>query len=75
MSTYLTLLRWRLLSWPDRIARWIAWHLPARVVLWAGVLIAVHATSRKYDKQVVPDLTAMDALKRWWDDKILRPGN
>lgn len=30
-----------------------------------------HATTGKYENQVVPELLAADALKRWNDDKVV----
>ena len=49
----------------DRIYHWMARHLPRRLRLWCAVDVMVHATSGKYGSQVVPDLTAMEALRRW----------
>ena len=44
---------------------WLAWKLPKRLVMWAAVRVGAHATQGKYENQVVPDLTFLDALKRW----------
>lgn len=49
----------------DRTIRWIAWHLPKRLVMWAAFRVISHATTGKYSNQNVPELTAMDAMKRW----------
>ena len=49
----------------EAVARWIANHLPRRVVYYAAIRLIAHATTGRYGKQVVPDLTAMDALDRW----------
>ena len=49
----------------DRALRWAAWHLPHRIVMWCGYRIIAHATSGEYSNQVVPELTAMDAMNRW----------
>ncbi len=43
----------------------LAWLLPRGVAYWAAIRVMAHATQGKYGNQVVPDLTAMDALKRW----------
>lgn len=51
----------------DRFNKWLAWRLPKRLVLWCAVRVIAAATQGKYSDQVVPDLTAMDALKRWGD--------
>jgi hypothetical protein len=56
--------RWR---WhgPEPRGRRIAWLLPAGVVYWCAIRVVAHATTGIYGGTVVPDLTAMDALKRW----------
>lgn len=62
--------------WFDlRLARWRAWHdqlpsivaslLPRKVVYYASIRLGVHATTGQHSNQVVPDLTFLDALKRW----------
>ena len=52
-------------SMREKITIWIAWHLPRYLVMWCAVRVHAHATTGQYSSQVVPDLTAMDALKRW----------
>jgi len=49
----------------DRFMRWVAWRLPRRLVMWAALRVVAYATQGDYSDTVVPDLTAMDALKRW----------
>lgn len=49
----------------ERFARWIAWHLPRRVVYWAAIRLGATATLPPYGDQIVPDLRFMDALDRW----------
>ncbi len=49
----------------DKIIMWIAWKLPRKLVYFCAVRLNAHATLGKYRNQVVPELTAMDALKRW----------
>jgi hypothetical protein len=49
----------------ERVARWVAWHLPRQVVMWCALRLYAHATQGKYSDTVVPELTAMDALQRW----------
>lgn len=49
----------------ERVWMWIAWHLPRTLVMWAAVRLMAWATTGEYSNTVVPDLTAMDALKRW----------
>ena len=43
----------------------IAWLLPREIVKWCSIRLIAHATSGKYSSQVIPELSAMDALKRW----------
>jgi hypothetical protein len=43
----------------------IAWHLPKNLVYWCAIRVMAHATTGQYSSQIVPDLTAADALKRW----------
>ena len=51
----------------ERIANWVAWHLPRRIVYHCAVRLMVHGTVGKWKEQVVPELNAMDALERWND--------
>lgn len=43
----------------------VAWRLPRPLVMWASVRLIAHATQGEHSSTVVPDLTAMDALRRW----------
>ena len=47
---------------------WLAWKLPKTLAYWATIRVAAYGTTGKYSSQVVPDLTVVDALKRWEDD-------
>jgi hypothetical protein len=49
----------------DGICRWIANHLPKRVVYFCAIRVAAHATTGKYSDQPVPMLNVMDAIQRW----------
>uniref|UniRef100_A0A6M3XXP5 Uncharacterized protein n=1 Tax=viral metagenome TaxID=1070528 RepID=A0A6M3XXP5_9ZZZZ len=49
----------------EKFYRWLAWRLPKQLVMWASIRLIAHATQGEYSNQVVPDLSAMDALKRW----------
>lgn len=49
----------------DKLAMRIAWLLPRSVVLWCATRVVAHATQGQYSNTVVPELSAMDALKRW----------
>ena len=52
----------------DKIYMWIAWKLPRRLVYWAQIRVTCYATQEKYSSQIVPDLTAMDASRRWGEE-------
>jgi hypothetical protein len=49
----------------EKVLIWIAWAMPKCVVYWCAVRLMSHATVGEYSDQVVPELTALDALKRW----------
>lgn len=49
----------------EKIAIFIAWHLPRRLVMWCAIRVIANATQGEYSAQIVPDLRAMDALQRW----------
>lgn len=49
----------------EKLQRKIVWVLPRSIVMWAYIRVVAHATTGKYGNQIVPDLKAMDALKRW----------
>ncbi len=51
----------------DRFWAWVANHIPRRLVYWAAVRLMVNATVDPHSNQVVPELTAIDALARWKD--------
>jgi len=58
----------------EKLWMWIAWHLPKVLVKWASVRLMSHATVGEYSNQVVPELTAIDALKRWEDHETRQQG-
>lgn len=53
----------------DQLLLGIAWRLPKELVTWCFVRVVAHATTGPYGDTLVPHLTAMDALKRWDDDR------
>ena len=53
----------------EKILIWIAWHLPRNLIYWCSIRLMTYATVGHYSYQVVPDLLAMDALKRWDEKK------
>ena len=56
----------------DKFWHWMAFKLPHGLVKWATIRLIAHATQGRYSNQVVPELTAMDALKRWEDSPYAR---
>ncbi len=51
----------------DKLARWLSWKLPRRLVYFCAIRLMANATTGKYSNQEVSDLTTVDALKRWED--------
>jgi len=49
----------------EKLNIYIAWRLPHGLVMWCAIRLMAHATQGKWSDQVVPELTAMEALKRW----------
>ncbi len=49
----------------EKFYKWVAFKLPKRLVKWAAMRVIAHATQDKWGSQVVPELTAMDAVSRW----------
>lgn len=43
----------------------LAFILPRRLVYWCAIRVMTNATHGKYSNQVVPELTALEALERW----------
>lgn len=52
-------------SLDNPVWKWIAWKLPKPLIYWCAIRLIAFATTGKYGKQCVPELAAMDALKRW----------
>ncbi len=49
----------------DKLALAVAKCLPQRLVYWCAVRVGAYATTGEHATQVVPDLTFMNALRRW----------
>lgn len=64
-----SLTRAQLAKGREAVYRWISVRLPRELVMWCCLRVAAHATTGKYSKTVVPELTMMDAVKRWDDDR------
>ena len=58
----------------EKIWMWIAWRLPHKLVYWCAIRVGAHATTGEHEYQIVPDLTFMDAIKRWDDQNNGRSG-
>lgn len=50
---------------------WLARRLPKKLKMRVYFDILAHATTGKYGKTVVPDITAMDAVDRYMKDNSL----
>ena len=51
--------------WSHKSARYVAGLLPKIVVYYCVQRVLVHSTNGLYDRQEVPALTVIEALKRW----------
>ena len=49
----------------DKIQMWIVWKLPRWMIKLAGIRMIFEATTGEYSTTIVPELTAMEAVKRW----------
>ena len=49
----------------EKLLIWISWKLPRKLVYWCAIRVISNATVGNYSSQIVPELLAMDALKRW----------
>ena len=49
----------------EKFVLWLAWKLPRYLVLWCAIRLFAYATQGEYGSTIVPELSAMDALKRW----------
>jgi len=58
-------MKYRWYRFKEAVPRKIAWLLPKKVAYWATLRVMANATTGQYSDQIVPELTAMDVLKRW----------
>jgi hypothetical protein len=49
----------------DRIAMWIAWRLPRRVVKWAYMRVCAHATTREWENYTPGGTSIHEGAMRW----------
>jgi len=57
----------------EKLQRKIVWKLPHSIVMWAYIRVVSHATTGKWSNQVVPELSAMEALERWDNENAPLP--
>lgn len=57
--------RWRWQNLREAVARELAWRLPRRLVEWCFVRVVAHATTGPWSGTVVPEIPAVEALRRW----------
>lgn len=50
---------------------WLINKLPKKIIYFCFIHVMVHGTTGKYASTKVPELTGMDALKRYVDDNKL----
>lgn len=49
----------------DKLAMWIAWRLPRRLVMWCYIRVGAHATTGQYGNESPTEVNMMEALQRW----------
>lgn len=59
---------WYWLKPKEKALMWLVWKLPRKVVMWSYIRVGAHATTGKFSNTIVPEITMMEALKRW-DEK------
>lgn len=52
----------------EKMVIWLAHHLPKQLKMRVYFDILAHATTGKYGKTIVPEITAMDAIDRYCKD-------
>jgi antirestriction protein ArdC len=62
--------RWMFLKhdmrrWIEKAQMALAWKCPRWLVYWCAIRLGCHATTGQYGTTIVPEITFMDALKRW----------
>lgn len=48
---------------------WLVKFLPVKLVYFCFMHVMAYSTAGKYGNTVIPELTGMDAIKRYGDDK------
>jgi hypothetical protein len=52
-------------NWRDRIAIWVAWHLPRRIVLWCMIRAFAHATTGRWSNETLDSVGYKEVHDRW----------
>lgn len=55
----------KLERWRGDVLAWIANRLPRSIAYWCAIRVGVHATTGRWEREVVPELFFVDALERW----------
>ena len=48
---------------------WLVKHLPRKLVYFCFIHVMAYSTTGKYGNTILPELSGMDAIKRYGDDK------
>ena len=51
----------------EKVWYWVASHLPKKLIYFATIMLAAETTTGEYSNTSVPELTVMDAIKRFSD--------
>jgi hypothetical protein len=62
LSARLSLFRWWLQGRPDKLACWVAYRLPRRLVYWGLIRAGAKVIE---GHETVPEVTFTDVLQRW----------
>jgi hypothetical protein len=57
-------LRWKRETWGVRLGVWLGYHLPMWLKYWCANDLIAKATTGEYGATVVPELTAMEMIRR-----------
>jgi hypothetical protein len=49
----------------DKIAQWLAWHMPKRLVMWAMIRAIAYSTQGPWSKESMAAVYAIDVVGRW----------
>lgn len=66
-------IKYQATKFSEKVLRKIAWALPKPIVMWAYIRVVAHATTGKWSNQVVPELSAIEALNRWDNENAPGP--